>query len=373
MNLISSFARLLSDAVALAEECHGHTAESLIAAGVPDTTAAQLTRLADVYFDETTFTRYQRKCLEAARANRHSLPTLIAIEKYAGRVKSQRDKWRLREFATQCTGSTKEVMAASRKKLREIKGSPKPPEPGTKITRRDGDVWTMTVHASSDEIAEMAQHVDSPADLLDLVRKREKAVADAVTREDLATESNDSFTQHVTCESCGAETEAKQVVAGLRTNVIVRLDELPQVIFGNGDDCRLKMTNGATITGKDLVTRMLADAGLVTLVHPYRGPINLYRTQRLASDKQRLMAMAENPTCAWDGCNHPADTAEIHHLRSWKRGGNTNPENLAVVCPYHNGVNDDNPTKPRRGRLERIDGTIRRVPPWAMPFIPAAA
>ena len=115
--------------------------------------------------------------------------------------------------------------------------------------------------------------------------------------------------------------------------MIITLDQLTDILNDDGDDVLLKMTNGATITGAELVTRMLADIGLVTLVHPVEGPINLYRLSRFANYKQRLMAMAENPTCPWDGCHHPADTAQIHHLKAWTHGGNTNPKNLTVACP----------------------------------------
>ena len=163
------------------------------------------------------------------------------------------------------------------------------------------------------------------------------------------------------------------MVAGLRTNVIITLDQLTEILNdddGTGDDVLLKMTNGATITGRDLVSRMLADIGLVTLVHPVKGPVNLYRLSRFANSKQRLMAMAENPTCPWDGCYHPADSAQIHHLKAWKYGGHTNPENLTVACPYHNGVNDDDPSTPRHGRLERVNGKSAASHPGPPPTTP---
>ena len=94
--------------------------------------------------------------------------------------------------------------------------------------------------------------------------------------------------------------------------------------------------------------------------------MNLYRTERLASPKQRTMAAAENPTCPWPQCNYPADECQVHHLTAWRHGGETNPENLTIACPYHNGVNDDDPNAPPvRGRLARVNGTIRWLPPWA--------
>lgn len=102
-------------------------------------------------------------------------------------------------------------------------------------------------------------------------------------------------------------------------------------------------------------------------MHPEEGPVNLYRTARVANDKQRIMAAAENPRCAWPGCNQPADLSQVHHLKAWSNGGETNMKNLVMCCAYHNGVNDDDPNAPpRRGRLERVGGRIV----WRPPFTP---
>ena len=144
---------------------------------------------------------------------------------------------------------------------------------------------------------------------------------------------------------------------------------------GHGDDIELDLTNGATITGTEYLRRVLNDVGFsgdretgyVTLVHPEEGPVNLYRTARVANDKQRIMAAAENPRCAWPGCNQPADLSQVHHLKAWSNGGETNMKNLVMCCAYHNGVNDDDPNAPpRRGRLERVGGRIV----WRPPFTP---
>ena len=249
------------------------------------------------------------------------------------------------------------IAKATRDKLKDIKGPPAPPKHGVTITRRaQGDCWTMNLHGPSKDIAEIAQHIHSTSGVIDLIHHRTTTAAENTVP--------DSYTQPVACGTCGAETTARQIVSGLKTNVIIRLDELVEVFFGDGDDIKLKMTNGATITGRDLCTRILADSGFITFIHPVHGPVNLYRTKRLARFKQRMMAMAEQPTCAWPGCNHPAETAQIHHLKFWKRGGNTNPDNLTVLCPYHNGINDDDNT-PHRGQLTRTNGTIHYTPPWA--------
>ncbi|WP_235923129.1 HNH endonuclease signature motif containing protein [Corynebacterium lizhenjunii] len=161
----------------------------------------------------------------------------------------------------------------------------------------------------------------------------------------------------------------------VRTNVIIRLEDLDTIIHGHGEEITVELTNGARMTGAQLVARKLADIGLITLVHPFAGPVNLY-TARSASYKQRLMAWAEHPTCAWPGCNKPAEESQIHHIRRHKDNGQTEPSNLVPLCKYHNGTNDDDPTKPTgRGIIERLNGRIVWFPPWGGPpwYIPSPA
>ncbi|WP_235923147.1 HNH endonuclease signature motif containing protein [Corynebacterium lizhenjunii] len=161
----------------------------------------------------------------------------------------------------------------------------------------------------------------------------------------------------------------------VRTNVIIRLEDLDTIIHGHGEEITVELTNGARMTGAQLVARKLAEIGLITLVHPFTGPVNLY-TARSASYKQRLMAWAEHPTCAWPGCNKPAEESQIHHIRRHKDNGQTEPSNLVPLCKYHNGTNDDDPTKPTgRGIIDRINGRIVWFPPWGGPpwYIPSPA
>ena len=124
-------------------------------------------------------------------------------------------------------------------------------------------------------------------------------------------------------------------------------------------DIVVQLSNGAKITGAELIERELAEEGLVMIVDRVKGPVDLHRTQRLASDKQRIMAIGEQPTCAWDECLCGADYAQIHHITEWKDGGETNPENLTPLCKYHNAING----LPGRGRIVRENGRIRWQPP----------
>ena len=136
------------------------------------------------------------------------------------------------------------------------------------------------------------------------------------------------------------------------------------------NDIRFGLTDGTTISGAEFVNAYLADPayGLAdtleaALFHPTEGPVNLYRTRRLASPKQRTLAMATQPVCANPDCRKPADLCQIHHVTAWKHGGETNLDNLAVVCSYHNRVNDDDEHIRKRGRIEIRHGR----PIWVSP------
>lgn len=106
---------------------------------------------------------------------------------------------------------------------------------------------------------------------------------------------------------------------------------------------------------------MLKDGDRITLVAPERGPVNLYRVKRLASPKQRRMLEAETTRCAWPGCGRPASECQVHHLQEFAKGGETNPENMTLLCPYHNGVNGQR----GRGRMAREGGRVTWLPPGA--------
>ena len=123
--------------------------------------------------------------------------------------------------------------------------------------------------------------------------------------------------------STAAETEAA---------LADKIAETPTVTAAN---------NVRPMTGAEYLERALKDRGLITLISPYEGAVNLYRTERFANAKQRLMAGAENPVCPWPRCAKPADECQIHHLEPWLHGGLTNIANLSTACAYHNGANDD--------------------------------
>ena len=333
MTALQNFLTALGAGIDVVAGCEGMSEADLIAAGAPDKTAAQLVRLHSSFFGSTAMTRMQRDAVKAARQRRHSLPTLEVIDHYARKAKTLALGWQMRLELCRTSADTLAMEALAKKKLKEHRTAPKPQE-GVKIFRRRNAPWTMAITAPSHVIAALNDAVDDKRPI--------ESIQQAFFK--------------------GAPARR-----GLQTNILVPLDALTRILDGDGEEVTLRMTNGATMTGADYVNKVISgeidlDDTLATLFHPVQGPVNLYREERMASLKQRIMAMAESPVCAWDDCNRPADECQVHHIIAWKHGGFTNPENLVMLCPYHNGINQDDPNAPPgRGRMARVAGTVRRV------------
>ena len=86
MEHIRAYIAALNSAMDILAEAADASAADLNAAGMPDTAAESIAQLAQVYFGPTRFRRRQRRAVDGARRNRHSLPTLEVIEKHARRA-----------------------------------------------------------------------------------------------------------------------------------------------------------------------------------------------------------------------------------------------------------------------------------------------
>lgn len=145
--------------------------------------------------------------------------------------------------------------------------------------------------------------------------------------------------------------------------VVVPLPEWAKVLRQEGDETVFGLTDGTTMTGRELVEQVTAEYHIAGIYDPVSGPVNAYRSERTASPKQRMMLATESLTCE-ALCPTPADQCEVHHVRAWKQGGETNTVNMTMLCPKHNGLNDDDPGKPpRNGRVERSPGGVVFHPP----------
>ena len=336
MGDIETYIRLRNSGIALVEHIPG-TPEKLRALGADASDATELAGLHQVYFGPTRFSGKQKKARQAALAQKHSLGTLTLIESYTAKVKKTLDAWNLRIKLAATPAHRIPTVAA--KRLKELR-SKRIAKPGVRITYRSEGPNTLSITDDATTIANM------------------RAALESTNNTDLLQAANDIFFN-----------QAGGTKPAVRTQVIVTLNELDQIINGDGDEIELNLTNGARMTGAEFLTHKFADIGYATIVHPIQGPINTWRLERAANVKQRLTLHAEFHTCSRPGCNKPADYCQVHHLIPWQAGGYTNIKNLTFLCAYHNGINDDDPQRPTgRGYMYRLNTGVSFIPPWGAPI-----
>ncbi|TVU85594.1 HNH endonuclease [Corynebacterium aurimucosum] len=337
MGDIETYLRLRNSGIALVEHIPG-SPDELRALGADPADATELAGLNQVYFGPTRYTGKQKKARAAAIQQRHSLGTLTLIETYVSKVKKTLDAWNLRAKLAATPAHRIPTVATAR--LKELKRK-RTAKPGVRITYREQGPNTLSITDDATTIANM------------------RAVLESTNNTDLLKAANDVFFNQ---ETAGTK-------PAVRTQVIVTLNELDQIINGDGDEIELNLTNGARMTGAEFLTHKFAEIGYATIVHPIEGPINTWRLERGANFKQRLTLHAEFHTCSRPGCNKPADYCQVHHLIPWQAGGYTNIKNLTFLCAYHNGINDDDPLRPTgRGYMYRLNTGVSFIPPWGTPI-----
>ncbi|GAB3648707.1 HNH endonuclease signature motif containing protein [Glycomyces tarimensis] len=124
----------------------------------------------------------------------------------------------------------------------------------------------------------------------------------------------------------------------------------------HGETCQLNLAvDVETLQGKDtgrtptlegrlvsleLARRLACESLVIPMVFNYSSgeAIELGRALRLPNTALRRKLVAEQPEgCAWAGCGRPAVQAEAHHIVPWWAGGETNADNLVLLCRFHHG------------------------------------
>jgi hypothetical protein len=107
----------------------------------------------------------------------------------------------------------------------------------------------------------------------------------------------------------------------------------------------------------DTVTRLLCDCSLVTVVEDDIGnPLDVGRKQRTVSTPLRRALYARDRGCTFPGC-HRTRYLDGHHLKHWLHGGETNPDNMTLMCTHHHGRLHNGAFSV----VKEADGTLRFV------------
>jgi len=82
--------------------------------------------------------------------------------------------------------------------------------------------------------------------------------------------------------------------------------------------------------------RILCDCALGRVVMRGRSQLlDLGRRTRTVPERLRRAITLRDEHCQFPGCRAPASWCDAHHLLHWVHGGETNPENLALLCRRH--------------------------------------
>ena len=63
--------------------------------------------------------------------------------------------------------------------------------------------------------------------------------------------------------------------------------------------------------------------------------LDLGRTRRLFSARQRAALAVRDGGCLWTDCDRPPSWAEAHHIDHWSRGGRTDLDRGVLLCRHH--------------------------------------
>jgi hypothetical protein len=85
----------------------------------------------------------------------------------------------------------------------------------------------------------------------------------------------------------------------------------------------------------DDFSRMTCGADRTPILLKDRVPVDVGRTQRLATAAQHRAIESLHTTCAIADCTVPVTMCELHHVHHWEHGGQTNLANLIPMCSYH--------------------------------------
>ncbi len=125
-------------------------------------------------------------------------------------------------------------------------------------------------------------------------------------------------------------------------------------------------TSDGTLIPTGRLLQLANEADILPAVLTATGEcLMLGRSMRIATTAQTYALIARDGGCSFPGCTHPPEWCDRHHIKEWIDGGETNLNNLTLLClPPHplRQPRLDLPAQPRH-RPPRMGTTALDQPP----------
>lgn len=96
-----------------------------------------------------------------------------------------------------------------------------------------------------------------------------------------------------------------------------------------------ELENGTPLTPAQL-QMVLCDSEIARIVlGTGSAELDVGRISRTCTPKQARAVIARDRTCRYPGCDQLYQSSNIHHVQHWRTGGNTDIDNLVMLCWYH--------------------------------------
>lgn len=106
------------------------------------------------------------------------------------------------------------------------------------------------------------------------------------------------------------------------------------------------------------VRRWVCSGGMLPILFDGRQPLDLGRSERFFTSRQRQAIAARDGGCIFPGCERPPSWTETHHIDEWQHGGRTDVRDGVLLCRHHHLLLHNN-----HWRCIREDDEYFFVPP----------
>jgi hypothetical protein len=165
------------------------------------------------------------------------------------------------------------------------------------------------------------------------------------------------------CEHVVAGGAENLIVSTAARQVVVHIDA--GVLTGELSEGGCFVEGGSPLS-VGAARRIGCDAAVVGVVERNGLPIDVGRKQRIVPERLRLALHVRDRFCRFPGCGVPAHRTEAHHYEHWAFGGETNLDNLLLLCGFHHRRHHDGAYRIRKTAdgysFETDDGQVIGTP-----------